>query len=267
MRAMPTARVNGVDLHYVERGSGRPVFFGHSLLMDHEMFEAQIGALSREHRCVAVDFRGHGQSPPSAGHYTLEDQAEDLHALQRHLGAERAVHVGHSMGGMTAMRLALAHPEAVAALALLDTSADAESAARRMQYEGMALMIDNVPPQALVEPITAIMFAPNFGREQPEVARRYREKLLALNFAAMAQATTAVTRRARIVEKLAEVRVPAIVIVGAQDVATPRDKAVQISEALGCRLVEIEGAAHMAPVERPEVVTAALAEFLRSLPP
>src|SRR3972149_3066706 len=123
---MPTARVNGIEIHYRGRGEGYPVFLIHGYTATLRNWALQVPVLSREFRMVSMDHRGHGHAdkPTQPEDYSLELMAEDAYGLLEHLGMRECYVVGHSMGGAVAQLLALNHPEPVRALVLVDTAAE-----------------------------------------------------------------------------------------------------------------------------------------------
>jgi len=121
---MPTARINGFDMHYRERGQGPPLVLAHGLMGSIDVMDA-LGenpeSLSRRFRLINYDARGHGRSSYTTdpAHYSWYALAEDLFTLLRHLGIERAHVGGGSMGAGTSLVLALDHPEMVDRLVLI----------------------------------------------------------------------------------------------------------------------------------------------------
>lgn len=104
---------DGVELAVYERGSGAPTFlFLHGLACDHTFWSPQFDDLSRDHRCISIDFRGRGASP-AAPPYDTTRQADDAAAVLRALDAGPAIVAGHSLGGLTALLLNDRHPELV----------------------------------------------------------------------------------------------------------------------------------------------------------
>jgi pimeloyl-ACP methyl ester carboxylesterase len=92
----------------------------HGWCSDHTAFAPQVAHFAQTHRVVAPDLRGHGASDPAAS-YEVSDFADDLAWMSRQLELDRAVVVGHSMGGMVAVEAAAAHPEVFAAAVTLDS--------------------------------------------------------------------------------------------------------------------------------------------------
>jgi pimeloyl-ACP methyl ester carboxylesterase len=112
---------DGVKLAFEQRGEGDPgIVFIHGWCCDHTFFEPQMDHFSRNHRVVTVDRRGHGESDKPEGSYHPDVFAEDIAWLIDQLGLTKPVVVGHSMGGVVALRLAHLFPESVSALIALD---------------------------------------------------------------------------------------------------------------------------------------------------
>lgn len=124
---MPTARVNGIDTYYEDEGEGVPVLFIHggfggaesALYWKPSTFKDVLPP--DRFRVVTYDRRGGGRSSFVRGHYGLKDLAKDARLLLRHLGIERSIVVGDSLGGVVAQRYGLDYPEAVASLLLAET--------------------------------------------------------------------------------------------------------------------------------------------------
>ena len=122
---MPHAHVNGIEIHYREAGQGFPLVLIHGFTGNLRNWALQIPVLTQQFRTVSLDLRGHGQShkPTRREEYSLELLADDVYALIQHLDIGECYVAGHSMGGMIAQHLVLAHPEPFRALVLVDTAA------------------------------------------------------------------------------------------------------------------------------------------------
>jgi pimeloyl-ACP methyl ester carboxylesterase len=113
---------DNVAFAYEDVGSGsQPFLFVHGWTCNHNFFAPQIEYFSRFHRVIAADLCGHGASDAPQRQYTVPEFADDLAWLCGELGVERAVLVGHSMGGLIALQLAATHPELSAAVCLIDS--------------------------------------------------------------------------------------------------------------------------------------------------
>jgi pimeloyl-ACP methyl ester carboxylesterase len=112
---------DGVRLGYTQSGTGEPaLLFVHGWCCDHSFFAPQHEHFPSRHRVVSVDLRGHGGSDAPVQAYTMAGFADDLAWLCGEIGVERAVVVGHSMGGLVTLALAESRPDLVRAAVLVD---------------------------------------------------------------------------------------------------------------------------------------------------
>jgi len=118
-----SVEVNGVELHYAYGGDGPLILFLHGFPQSWFQFRHQLAEFSRDHLAVAPDLRGHNLSskPEDVHAYSTCSLVEDIRQLVGHLGHEQFVLVGHDVGGAVAWSFALHHPEMLNALAVLDT--------------------------------------------------------------------------------------------------------------------------------------------------
>ena len=118
-------RVNGVALHYMERGTGIPVIFVHGALDDYRMWEAQIESFSQAYHVIAYSRRYNypNDNPDIDPDHSAIVEAEDLAALIKKLKLKRVHIIGHSYGALTALFLAVRHPELVRTLVVAEPPA------------------------------------------------------------------------------------------------------------------------------------------------
>jgi 3-oxoadipate enol-lactonase len=257
---------------YEERGaSHRPsdaaIVLWPSFLCDGGMFRHQIEPLSALGRVLVFDGPGHGRSevPPP---FTLEDNAGALIDALRDLRVERAIFVGLSWGGMLAMRVALQNPTYVRALALLDTSADAEKPARAVKYRLFVSLSRRVgmPPVLVDRQVVPLFFAGSTLRDRPEIVERFVRAANGFPREGLARAALAiVVHRKDIITKIDAIRAPTLVMCGREDRATAPEHSERIASRIpGARLVWVEGAGHLSALERPREVNDALVPFVQS---
>jgi pimeloyl-ACP methyl ester carboxylesterase len=128
MPALPTptesgyADVNGVEIWYQTYGEGDPLVLLHGGFGAIEMFGPNIAALAQSHRVIGVDLQGHGRTGALGRPMTFENMATDIAELIKSLGYEKADVMGYSLGGATALRVAIDHPEVVDRLVLVSTA-------------------------------------------------------------------------------------------------------------------------------------------------
>jgi 3-oxoadipate enol-lactonase len=264
---MPTLGVDGVELHYEERGSGPAVVFSHGLLWSGAMFDAQVAALSSSYRCIAYDHRGQGRSATSPEPYDMERLTADAATLIEKLGATPCHFVGLSMGGFVGMRLAARRPELLRSLTLVESAADAEPRWNVPKYRAMALVARAFGFRPLAGAVMKIMFGRTFLADAARSALRdrLRGELLALDPPRVEAALDAVIRRRPIFDELARIATPTQVVHGDEDRAIVMARATATAGAIpGAHLVVIPRAGHTASVEEPDAVTRALREFFET---
>lgn len=252
-----------VSLHSIVDGpvDGPALLLGPSLGTSTELWEAQVPALAERFRVVRYDHRGHGRSPVPPAPYSLADLGGDVLALMDRLGVERAHLAGISLGGMVSMWLAANAPDRVDRLAVICSSAKLgppqlwSDRAAQVRAHGVASIADAVVGRWL---------PPELAARDPELCDRLRAMLLATPDEGYA-ACCGVIEEMDLEPELAGITAPTLVVAGLADVATPPDHARRIAEGIGgARLVLLGGAAHLANVACPEVVTQLLTDFLRS---
>lgn len=235
------------------------VLLGASLGTTTDLWLPQLPALTQRFRVVRYDHRGHGRSPVPTGPYTLADLGGDLLALLDHLGLDRVHLAGLSLGGMVSMWLAAHAADRVDRLALLCTSARlgppevwAQRAAT-VRAHGMA---------AVADAVLARWFPPDFAAREPVVLARMRATLTSAPAEGYAACCDAI-RSMDLEPDLPGIRAPTLVIAGLADEATPPSHARQIAQLIpGARLSFVAGAAHLANLYRPQLVTGLLLDFL-----
>ena len=119
--------------HYIEKGEGFPLILLHGNGEDCSYFEHQIEPFAQHFRVIAIDTRGHGQTPRGDAPFTIRQFAEDLLAFMDEHGIAKAHILGFSDGGNIAMVFALAHPERVEKLILNGANLDASGVKRKIQ--------------------------------------------------------------------------------------------------------------------------------------
>ena len=257
---MSFADVNGQHIYFEDSGgSGAAVIFRHGFLMDHEMFEPQVSALSHEFRCVTWDERGFGQTAVD-GPFTYWDSAEDALSLLSHLEIDAAFFVGMSQGGFLSMRAALRSPERVRGLGLIDTSAGIEPEETRPAYEAMRTeWITNGPSEALAGGVAGVIMSPGYD-SAPWIA-----KWQAAPKESILEPFQTLMGRDDIWDQLPQIAAPTVIFHGDADAAFPMEEAERLAREIpNCEdLVRIAGAGHASNLSHPDAVNGPLREFLR----
>ena len=261
---MPFADLRGQRVYFEDSGGGGlPLVLGHGFLMDHEMFASQVEAFRNERRVITWDHRGNGRTLATSDAFSYWDLAEDLAALLEHLDVGSAVVGGMSQGGFVALRFALRYPERTAGLVLIDTQAGKEDPEKSLQYDLMHdVWVTDGPNDQLLAMVAAIII----GNERPE-SEAWVAKWKARDAKALTQIYRTLMDRDDITSRLGEIRAPAVVIHGTEDVAIDVARAEDLCRRLpGCRgLVRVDGAGHASNLTHPEPVNHAIEELLVGL--
>ncbi len=238
-----------------------------SLLCDVEMFAHLAQNLSDRYRVLHLEMRGHGRSSAPTKRFTQEDQADDVAALLDHAKVPIATLVGLSQGGFTAMRAAIYHPTRVHALALLNTSAEPETAVHRAKYMALAATVLAVGVTAPVaDAVLPLMFSEGFLAENPLTVAHWKNKWLALDQRGTFLAVDAVANRGDIRALLPRICAPTLVLSGEGDRALPPAKGELIAERIaGAKNVLLQGAGHLSTVEQPESTTRLVRDWIDAL--
>ncbi|WP_326836056.1 alpha/beta fold hydrolase [Amycolatopsis rhabdoformis] len=267
---MPTFERDGATIAYTDTGApDRPeapvLVFGHGLLFSGWMFHPQIAALRARYRCVTLDWRGQGASPPAPGGYDLDSLTADAVALIRQLGVGPVHWVGLSMGGFVGLRLAARHPELVRSLVLLDTSAAGEEPEKTRRNNLLARVQQLVGIKAVLGRVKPLLFGPAFLADPAARATlaEWTAQLTRVGRGGLRQAVLGVSRRAPVIAELAAITAPTLVVVGADDVATPPAESEYLAAHItGAELHVVPECGHTSSLEQPAVITALLEKFL-----
>lgn len=251
-----------VDLNYLTRGEGTPLLLLHGFPLVYSIWGAQIQALSERALVIAPDLRGHGSSPAPEGAYTMDLMARDVLRLLDTLGIERAIWVGHSMGGyvtMAAWRLA---PERFSGLGLVASNHRADTPeAKQRRYDTAQKVVE----QGVDAAVNAKLFPPDTPEDAPEfIAVRLIQR--STPPAGIIGSLQALASRADSTETLKTVSVPALVVGGEFDQLFPPEVPKAMGELLqtaspSVKLVMLP-TGHMPMLEQPDAVSEALADLV-----
>jgi 3-oxoadipate enol-lactonase len=257
---------DGTRLAYEVRQGGDPgrqVVLIHSLAMDRDFWRPVVAQLDAT--VLLYDCRGHGASDKPAGPYSIELFARDLADLLDRIGWGSAVVAGASMGGCIALAFAAAYPARTCALGLIDTTAWygpdaptqwAERADKAVQ-SGLA---------ALVGFQTTRWFGDAFRAKHADVVARSVEVFLRNDVKAYVE-TCKMLGRSDLRAALPRLAMPAAVVVGEEDYATPVAMAQMLHRGIaGSTLTVLRGARHLTPLEAPETIAAELDRLLQAQP-
>lgn len=259
---MAFANINGTVLHHeflTEDDDAPVVVFINSLGTDFRIWLPLIDELTANWSILLYDKRGHGLSDRGKTPYTIEEHADDLIGLCRHVGIKKAVFVGLSVGGLIVQALYARKPELVRKIVLSNTAhkiGTAEMWATRIA----AVEKDGI--EALADGVLERWFTPDFRARRKTDLAGYRNMLVrqdAISYAA----TCGAIRDADFTETVSGIKVPVLCIGGDKDGATPPDLIKSTASMIpGARVEIIDSCGHIPCVEQPEELAELLTNFV-----
>jgi pimeloyl-ACP methyl ester carboxylesterase len=256
---MAKAKLNGIEIDYQVTGGGRPVILSHGYGATRHMWDGQHAALGDRYQLITWDMRGHGQTvtPDDPAQYSTELTVADTRALLQALGVSRVVVGGLSLGGYMSLAFYLTHPEMVEALVICDSGPGYRNAEARAAWNERAHQ-----RAANLEARGLDAFAGR-SREVREALAHHRsaQGLAHAARGMLAQADS------RVIDGLASIRVPTLIVVGDRDEPFLAPCQYMAKKIPGARLEMIAGAGHSSNLDEPAAFDRILLDFLDSLPP
>ena len=271
------AAVNGTTLYYERDGkTGNPVCFvlHGGLGLDHHLYRSTLGPLTKQFDVVFLDFRSNGRSGrPPLESLTMEQLADDVNELANQLGIDRYYVLGHSYGGFVAQELAIQHPGQVLGLILVGTSpgqvADTEPSTEYAVYprpeELLAIWRDAAEDDDETSEARWRAALPYFTNEDmvPLLSKEFDETIFS---AAALQRSDEMYSTWSSTKRLANVSVPALLIVGTKDIIHPIGQTRRIERALpNTMAIVIEGANHFPWLDKPDEFFTAISKWLSDI--
>jgi 3-oxoadipate enol-lactonase len=221
-----------------------------------EIWKPQVSHFLNQRRIIIFDLRGHGQSDKPFGKYSITQFSTDLRLLMKNLGVEKAIIIGHSLGGMTALRFTLDHQDMVDKLVLIDTTAKSSfTFGRRLLLSLSKILMDVSYRSFLKTYVSRYSDLEDFDLEEAvERLSKTPKHVTKSCFSAIAGFD--------VTSELANIRVPTLIIHGGKS-STPVVLAEYMNEHIhSSELVIIEGAGHASPKENPNEIWEAIEKFI-----
>jgi pimeloyl-ACP methyl ester carboxylesterase len=253
---MATIDRDGVKLYYEVHGHGPPLILTHGYSSTSQMWQDQVEALSRQHRLILWDMRGHGRSdyPDDPDAYSEAHTIGDIAALLDEVGAERAIVGGLSLGGYMSLAFYRARPKRVRALLIIDTGPGFKKDEARAAWNKRA---QDTAERFEREGLSALQAS---SRERSGVTHRDAKGL------AHAARGMLTQRDARVIELLPEIAVPSLIVVGADDTPFLAASDYMAAKIPGAKKSVIPSAGHAVNIDQPAAFINAVLPFLDGLP-
>ncbi|OGQ09794.1 MAG: 3-oxoadipate enol-lactonase [Deltaproteobacteria bacterium RBG_19FT_COMBO_46_12] len=253
-----------IEINYELSGkAGSPVVvLSHSLASSLLMWNPQMDALNPHFQVLRYDMRGHGKSGITSGPYTLEFLADDVIGLLDVLKIDRIHYVGLSIGGMIGQSLALNHAHRLRSLALCDTAAVIPAEAQPVWQERIDKALSK-GMEAQVDETMERWFTPSSLKQRPPMVEIIRKEILATSVQGYIGCAEAI-RKLNYLERLPEIKLPTLIMVGEDDPGTPVPASEAIHKRLSnSKLVILPSARHLSNIEQSEAFNATLLMFLK----
>ncbi|MFW6202101.1 MAG: alpha/beta fold hydrolase [Gemmatimonadota bacterium] len=258
-----------IRMSWRESGHGAPVILLHAFPLHGAMWEPQLRDLPERWRWVAPDLRGFGETERGDGEgpIGMDLLADDVVALMDHLDIERAAVCGLSMGGYVAFALWNWHPERIDSLVLCDTRAGADTEqGRRDRFATIERVRAAGSAAPLVESLLPKLVSDATRRERRSVVERVRSMIEEAPPESVIDALQGMAERPDSTELLPEIDVPALVVVGEHDpITTRQDAEFLVAEMQDARLAVVPEAAHLSNMEHPRAFNRSLVQFLEAI--
>ncbi|MCA1377805.1 MULTISPECIES: alpha/beta fold hydrolase [Bradyrhizobium] len=253
---MPEINRDGVNIYYEVHGNGPPLLLTHGYSSTSAMWHGQIDALAKDHTLILWDMRGHGQSdyPDDASAYSEDLTVGDMAAILDAVGTKRAIIGGLSLGGYMSLAFYRAHPERARALLIIDTGPGFRKDDAREAWNARALATADRLDREGLDVLKAAT------RERATASHRNARGL------ALAARGMLTQRDARVMELLPEIKVPSLIVVGADDTPFLAASDYMAAKIPGAQKAVIPAAGHAVNIDQPKAFVDAVAPFLKNLP-
>jgi pimeloyl-ACP methyl ester carboxylesterase len=267
---MPKTKVNDIELYHEVHGEGMPLVLISGLGYPSWQWHLMVPHLEKHFQVITLDNRGVGQSDKPAGPYTASMLAKDTVGLLNALGIDKAVVMGHSMGGFIAQAMALEYPERVDKLILASTNFGGPRHVP-VTPEAMAVLSDvESDPLTRLRNGILVSTAPGFAERQPELIQKWLDWRVAnpLDMAGyqaqMGIGLSLLPEAAAFESRLPDVSTPTLILFGAHDKVVPPANADLLAKQItGSQIRILPDAGHFFPLEVPEEASQVVIQFAK----
>lgn len=259
---MQAVTIDGVPVHYAVEGptDAPALVFANSLGTDFRIWDRVLDRLAGRFRTIRYDMRGHGLTGLGDGPFDIPRLGADLDGLLGHLGIEKALVCGLSIGGMIAQELARSATSRVRALVLCDTAAKIGTPD---MWQARIDAIGRGGLEGLADAVMERWFCASFRAERPDELAAWRNMLVRTPASAYAGACAAI-RDADLTADAGRIAVPTLVVCGAEDGATTPELVKAFAAGIpGARYREIPSAGHLPCVEQPDILVGHMLSFFQ----
>lgn len=258
---MSIKTVNNIEMYYEIHGAGEPVLLIHGLGSSSKDWEYQIDDLAKYYQVITLDVRGHGRSTKAAGNYSIKLFADDISTLMSSLNIQSFHVVGLSMGGMIAFQLAVAHPQLLKSMVIVNSGPGFVNANLKikLKIKLRLFMLIVLPMKSVAKTIAAGLFPAN--------AQQALRDLFVQRFCENDKQSYLKSMRAlikwNVCNELNKISCPSLILSADQDYTSVKSKQEYASQMIRAELQVIKNSHHALPVEKPAEFNQAVLHFLQ----
>jgi 3-oxoadipate enol-lactonase len=248
---------HAVRLNFKESGQGVPIILLHGFPFNNSIWDKVVPHLAGYARLICPDLRGHGKSPAPDGIYSMESMASDIALLMDTLSIEKAILVGHSMGGYISLAFIAEFQQRCIGLGLVASGANADlPEKRKSRYQIIADLEVNGTDTILAN-------MPDSLTNSPEVKHKVIEMIQMTPIPGLVGALKGMAERPDRMNLLPAISVPTLIVAGDNDKIIPIEAATRMAQKIpDCKLEIIPGAAHMPMLEKPLALSRVLTDLI-----
>ncbi len=251
---------NGACLFYQVSGNGFPLIFTHGASWNHKQWQKQVEFFKDRYTVVTWDVRGHGYSTLPDGPVDSEDFTADLISLMDHLGIEKAILCGLSMGGHISLQTAVRYPNRVTGLILIGTPCSNTFNLFEKVFVPVNRLSSRFIPMKTYGKMQAQMLS-KFNKSNAEYIKEAVSMIPHNNWNRIWAAVTRMESRA----DLPKIQCPTLLLIGDHDNLTKRQQSYMLENISNCQMVTIPNAQHGTNLDNPEAVNQAIMEFVQNI--
>lgn len=263
-----TVSVNNINVSYNDEGPKEApvIIFIHGFPLNKSLWDKQLNSLKDDYRVIAYDIRGHGNSGLGVIDFSIDLFVNDLLSFMDALKIEKTIICGLSMGGYIALNAIENHPERFTALILCDTNCIADSSEAKEKRMNAIISIKENGVEKLAEDLIPNLFAPESFKTNTEEIAAVKEMIITTSKQSLYYSLQALANRKETCNKLTEIKVPTLILVGEEDKITP----IEASRAMkmkikGAKFYIIPQAGHLSNLENPYEVNYQINKFISNI--
>ena len=259
-------KANGIQMNYSLSGKGKNLVLIHGFTDNLNMWYNQVPEFSKNVQVLTYDVRGFGQTEKSAGPFSMDLFADDLHELLKAAGIGTACLLGYSMGGRIALEFCMKYPQEATGLVMANSVVGAPTTPER--EERTKLMVEMIQAgnnEVISEIMTVNSFSPGFKEKGPKIFNQYKAIKLQNDPSGYLPVIMAIGAAAQVPVDLDRVKCPVLVLAGTADNFMPLNAAEEMHKKIKGAVLKTFPTGHIAAIEAPKEFNEAVLKFLKGI--